>query len=60
MSMKRAGANAVRRTILLTCAALLLVLGWAPRADAQTLVRGPFKRLVIRGAMIIDGTGGPM
>ncbi|MCC7415915.1 MAG: amidohydrolase family protein [Acidobacteria bacterium] len=31
----------------------------AASSAAQTLQQGPFKRLVIRGAMIIDGSGGP-
>ena len=39
--------------------ASLLFLAVAFHASAQTLQQGPFKRLVIRGAWIIDGTGGP-
>jgi len=41
-------------------ATLFLLLAWAPgRAEAQTLEQGPFDRLVIRGVIVIDGTGGP-
>jgi imidazolonepropionase-like amidohydrolase len=50
------------RRLVLLCA-LVLVVAWVVRPDAQTqnqpLERGPFKRLVIRGANIVDGTGGP-
>ncbi len=61
MSMKPvAGVNPVRRRVLLIGTTVLLLLGWLPlRTDAQTLERGPFKRLVIRGAIVVDGTGGP-
>ena len=45
---------------LLLGAILFLLLAWAPgRAEAQTLEQGPFGRLVIRGVIVIDGTGGP-
>ncbi len=48
------------RSTLLFVALILLHLGWAPvRSEAQTLQQGPFKRMVIRGAMVVDGTGGP-
>ena len=55
-----AALNPVRRIVLLMAAAwLFVVAGGGLQADAQTLERGPFKRLVIRGAIIVDGTGGP-
>ena len=38
---------------------LLLVVCGTARSGAQTLQQGPFKRLVIRGVWIVDGTGGP-
>jgi imidazolonepropionase-like amidohydrolase len=41
----------------------LWVLGWtallAASVSAQELARGPYQRLVIRGATVIDGTGAP-
>src|SRR5688572_12036073 len=50
------------RRLVLLCAMLLVVVASSVRPDAQAqnpLERGPFKRLVIRGANIVDGTGGP-
>lgn len=46
--------NTVRGVVL-----LLLLACAAASSNAQTLQQGPFKRLVIRGVTIIDGTGGP-
>ncbi len=48
---------AKRWTPALFCLALLASL--AGTLEAQELSQGPFDRLVIRGVMIIDGTGGP-
>ncbi len=33
--------------------------GWLPAQERVPLVEGPYNRLVIRGAMVIDGTGAP-
>lgn len=40
-------------------AALVYELAGAGGLAAQELARGPFKRMVIRGVMVIDGTAGP-
>ncbi len=54
--------------VLLLLPALLLVLWGAPAASAQTIPApdrapgegdGPHERLIIRGAIVIDGTGAP-
>lgn len=49
------------RHIVSVVATLVALAAWSVHSGAQTqpLERGPFKRLVIRGANIVDGTGGP-
>ncbi len=60
MSMTVSPSTRRRSPIHLFGALLLLLLACAvARPEAQALQQGPFARLVIRGAMIINGTGGP-
>lgn len=47
----------MRRT--LSFVIVLAVAAWSTELGAQSLAQGPFKRLVIRGATVIDGTGAP-
>lgn len=47
----------MRKTMLLTLL-VAVVLAWTD-ARAQTLAKGPYKRMVIRGATLIDGSGAP-
>jgi imidazolonepropionase-like amidohydrolase len=52
-------------TLLAACALLLPVMSWAeeepgvPAAPPRAEGEGPFKRLILRGLTVIDGTGAP-
>ena len=53
-------ATVIRRHAFLLVAFSVGAFVWtAAHVHAQTLQQGPFKRLVIRGAIVVDGTGGP-
>ncbi len=59
MSYNRVAMIDRRHALLFAALTLVLLSGVPAQSDGQTLQQGPFKRLVIRGAMIVDGTGGP-
>ncbi len=63
-AQRRAWARVRRRAAAWLAAALLAPAAWAAGSAADIPARdqgeGPYARLVIRNAMVIDGTGAPM